>query len=218
LRSSRRTDLLKVFRTLLEAYGPQNWWPVDEEYHARNGSDPREEIVIGAVLTQNTNWRNVEKALENLKRERALSLKAVREMPLSRLEELLRPCGYFRLKARRLKKVAQFLDPVDKVNRVSREELLGVEGVGRETADVILLYAGGRLHFVIDAYTRRIVWRVFRLAGSYEYLKRWFEEHLPRDLWVYREFHALLDEHGKRFCKKVPVCEGCPLIRVCTRP
>lgn len=215
---SSRAELLRVFEALLEAYGPQNWWPVDEEYHRKECSDPREEIVIGAVLTQNTSWKNVEKAIDNLKARKVLSLKALKSMDTGEIEKLIRPSGYYRVKARRLKEVAKFLDPIDKVSTIPRDDLLKVKGVGRETADAILLYAGGRLNFVIDAYTKRIVKRVFGKEGDYETLKGWFEGNLPRDLWVYKEFHALLDEHAKRFCRKRPICDGCPLILVCTQP
>ncbi len=207
-----------LYRILLETYGRQNWWPVDLEYHAEHGTDPREEIVIGAILTQNTSWRNVERALENLKKEGLLSFRGIIETPLGRLQELIRPSGYFRQKASRLKTVAKELSPVDKVATVSREELLKIKGIGRETADVILLYAGERLHFVIDAYTKRIAERLWGVEGSYEELKGWFEERLPKDLELYKEFHALLDEHAKRVCKPKPLCEECPLTGVCTQP
>ena len=215
---SSRSDLLEVYKILLETYGEQNWWPVDEDYHRKQGTDPREEIVIGAILTQNTSWRNVEKALENLKREGVLSFEGIIKTPLDKLQELIRPSGYYRQKARRLKEVAGELSPVSKVERISREELLKIKGIGRETADAILLYAGNRPYFVIDAYTKRIVKRVFGIEGSYEELRSWFEESLPKDVKIHKEFHALLDEHAKRFCRKEPMCEGCPLIRVCTLP
>ncbi len=212
---SSKSELLKVYEALLESYGKQNWWPVDEEYHRKASSDPREEIVIGAILTQNTSWKNVEKALENLKRENLLSFEGVLKTPLEKLQELVRPSGYYRQKARRLKEVAKALSPIDKVRTIPREELLKVKGIGKETADAVLLYAGNRLFFVIDAYTKRIVNRVWGMEGSYEELRKWFEANLPKDLEVYKEFHALLDEHAKRFCKKTPVCEGCPLMEMC---
>ncbi|NPA41277.1 MAG: endonuclease III domain-containing protein [Aquificae bacterium] len=212
---SSKSELLKVYEALLESYGKQNWWPVDEEYHRKAGSDPREEIVIGAILTQNTSWKNVEKALENLKRENLLSFEGVLKTPLEKLQELVRPSGYYRQKARRLKEVAKALSPIDKVRTIPREELLKVKGIGKETADAVLLYAGNRLFFVIDAYTKRIVSRVWGMEGSYEELRKWFEANLPKDLEVYKEFHALLDEHAKRFCKKTPVCEGCPVRNIC---
>ena len=215
---SSRGDLLKVYELLLRAYGEQNWWPVDEEYHKKHGTDPREEIVVGAILTQNTSWKNVEKALENLKREGLLSFIGILKTPLEKLQELIRPSGYYKQKARRLKIVAKELSPVSKVETVSREELLKIEGIGRETADAILLYAGERPYFVIDAYTKRIVKRVFGMEGSYEELRGWFEGNLPKDVKLYKEFHALLDEHAKRFCRKRPLCEGCPLTQVCIQP
>ncbi len=210
--------LLKVYETLLGFYGEQNWWPVDEEYHLRHGSDPREEIVVGAILTQNTAWKNVERALENLKREKLLSFEGILKISLEELQELIRPAGYYRQKSQRLKVVARELSPVSKLESVSREELLRIKGIGRETADAVLLYAGNRPYFVIDAYTKRIVERVFRREGSYEELRRWFEDNLPKDIKLYKEFHALLDEHAKHFCRKKPVCEGCLLIQVCTQP
>ena len=215
---SSRGDLLKVYELLLRAYGEQNWWPVDEEYHKKHGTDPREEIVAGAILTQNTSWKNVEKALENLKREGLLSFIGILKTPLEKLQELIRPSGYYKQKARRLKIVAKELSPVSKVETVSREELLKIKGIGRETADAILLYAGERPYFVIDAYTKRIVERVFGMEGSYEELRGWFEGNLPKDVKLYKEFHALLDEHAKRFCRKRPLCEGCPLTQVCIQP
>lgn len=215
---SSRDSLLQVFKLLLASYGKQNWWPVDREYHRKEGSDPREEIVIGAVLTQNTSWRNVEKALQNLKRVKALSFKRIIDIPPEALQELIRPAGYYRQKAVYLKGVAFRLYPVSKVEKVSREELLEIKGIGRETADTILLYAGNRPYFVIDAYTKRIVKRVFGIEGDYEGLREFFEENLPEDIELYKEFHALLDEHAKRFCKKIPQCEGCILTQLCTQP
>ncbi len=212
---SLKDKLLLIYHLLYKSYGKQNWWPVDKDYHRKMGTDPREEIVIGAILTQNTAWKNVEKALENLKNAQALSFEGILNMPIEKLQELIRPAGYFRLKAKRLKEVVGALTPVDKVKTIGREELLSINGVGRETADVILLYAGERPFFVIDAYTRRIVNRVLSVDGSYEDLRGFFETNLPKDVELYKEFHALLDEHAKRFCRKVPVCEGCPLTELC---
>ncbi len=213
-----KSRLLEVYEILLKTYGKQNWWPVDEEYHRSKGTDPREEIVIGAILTQNTSWRNVEKALENLKREESLSFKAIRSIELSRLEELIKPSGYYRQKAQRLKEVSRVLDPIGKIENIGREELMRIKGIGKETADVILLYAGNRPFFVIDAYTKRIVSRVFGIEKDYEGLRKWFEKNIPKDVEIYKEFHALLDEHAKRYCRSKPVCEGCPLIQICTPP
>jgi endonuclease-3 related protein len=172
-------------------------------------------VVIGAILTQNTSWRNVEKALENLKRKELLSFEGIRKAPLDELEELVRPSGYYRQKAKRLKEVVQALGSADRLRTISREELLSIKGIGKETADVLLLYAGERLFFVIDAYTKRIMKRLEGLEGSYEELRLWFEENLPKDIEIYKEFHALLDEHAKRHCGKIPLCEGCALREQC---
>jgi endonuclease-3 related protein len=188
---------------------------VDEGYHATKGTDPRDEVIIGAVLTQNTAWRNVEKALENLKRYGELSLGFVRQASAKELEELIRPSGFYRLKAQRLKHVAEFFNPTDLVEKVSREGLLKVKGIGKETADAILLYAGGRLSFVIDAYTKRLFKRLYGLDGGYEDLKTYVEENIPKDLTIYKEFHALIDEHAKTYCKSIPRCGGCFLKNFC---
>ncbi len=213
--TENKLELLSLYRKLLNFYGKQNWWPVDIEYHKKHGTDPREEIVIGAVLTQNTSWKNVEKALENLKKHKKLSLKAVREMKEHELQELIKPAGFYRQKAKYLKEIAEFLNPIDKLRTVSREELLKVKGIGKETADAILLYAGNRLSFVIDAYTKRIMKRLYGIEGDYETLKELFERNIPEDLEIYKEFHALLDEHAKNFCKKKPLCENCFLKDIC---
>jgi len=208
-------DLIKTYEKLLNTYGEQNWWPVDREYHRRNKSDPREEIVIGAVLTQNTNWNNVEKALENLKRINALNFKAVTEMPVEYLQELIKPSGFYKLKAERLKTVCGKLSPVNIVENISREELLKIKGVGRETADSILLYAGNRSYFVIDTYTKRLTERMCGIKGGYEDLRKFFEENLPKDTKLFQEYHALIVKHAKVHCGKKPSCENCPLSNEC---
>jgi endonuclease-3 related protein len=208
-------SLVQLYQLLLDFYGYQGWWPVDEGYHATKGTDPRDEIIIGAVLTQNTAWRNVEKALENLKRYGELSLEFIRQVSTKELEKLIRPSGFYRLKAQRLKHIAEFFNPTDVVEKVSREELLKVKGIGKETADAILLYAGGRLSFVIDAYTKRLFKRLYGLDGGYEDLKTYVEENIPKDLTIYKEFHALIDEHAKTYCKSIPRCGGCFLKNFC---
>ncbi len=208
-------DLKIIYEKLLDTYGEQNWWPVDKEYHKKNKSDPREEIVIGAVLTQNTNWNNVEKALENLKKIKALNFKAIMEMPINSLEEAIKPSGFYRLKAKRLKNVCKHLHPVNIVKSIGREELLKISGVGRETADSILLYAGQRPYFVIDAYTKRLMLRLYKMKGSYEDLRKIFEDNLPKDVKLFQEYHALIVKHAKVHCGKKPSCEGCPLADYC---
>ena len=212
---SLNLSLKNLFSILLEFYGPQNWWPVDVDYHNLKGTDPRDEIIIGAILTQNTSWRNVEKALLNFKVNGELSLDYVRKIDMEKLKDIIRPAGYFNQKAFSLKNIADFLKPTDKVKSVSRGELLSLRGIGNETADVILLYAGDRLSFVIDKYTQRLIYRVYGIKGSYNQLKAFFEENLPRDLHLYKEFHALIDEHAKRFCKKDPLCNVCVLRFYC---
>jgi endonuclease-3 related protein len=208
-------SLVQLYQLLLDFYGYQGWWPVDEGYHATKGTDPRDEVIIGAVLTQNTAWRNVEEALENLKRYGELSLEFIRQASTKELEELIKPSGFYRLKTQRLKHVAEFFNPTDVVEKVSREGLLKVKGVGKETADAILLYAGGRLSFVIDAYTKRLFKRLYGLDSSYEDLKSYVEENIPKDLTIYKEFHALIDEHAKVYCRSTPRCGGCFLKNFC---
>jgi len=191
--------LLEIYEKLLRSFGEQGWWPADS----------RLEVVVGAVLTQNTNWKNVEKAIENLKEEELLSWERLLKVSEEKLAEVIRPAGFYRLKAKRLKEVLRYLS---KVRRPKREDLLKVNGVGEETADSILLYAYDTPTFVVDAYTRRIMERVMGIEGN---LKEFFESNLPKDLKLFKEFHALLVELGKRFCKKEPSCDGCPLSDIC---
>ncbi|NPB07335.1 MAG: endonuclease III domain-containing protein [Aquificae bacterium] len=212
---AREGALIEIYERLLRAYGRQNWWPVDHEYHRKNGTDPREEVCIGAILTQNTAWRNVEKALKNLKERKILSFKGIRQTPVEVLGELIRPAGFYRVKAGYLKGFVEHFPGAGELERATREELLAVKGVGKETADVILLYALGRPSFVVDAYTRRLLSRLWGITGSYEKIKAFFEENLPRNVELFKEFHALIDEHAKRHCRKRPLCEGCPLRDLC---
>jgi endonuclease-3 related protein len=207
--------LKELYQLLIELYGPQNWWPVDSQYHRLNGTDPRDEIIIGAVLTQNTSWKNVEKALYNLKNLGKLSLDFLRKVDVKHLAQLIEPSGFYNQKAERLKLIAEFFNPTEKVEKVSREELLSLKGIGKETADAILLYAGNRLTFVIDKYTARFMERFAGVKGRYEELKSLFESSLPMELEVYREFHALLDEHAKRYCRSTPLCGECPIKELC---
>ncbi len=206
--------LVQVYRRLLESFGPQDWWPV------RNGFKPPSlEVCLGAVLTQNTSWRNVEKALESMKKAKCNTLEKVSGTPQRELERLVRSAGFYRQKAERVRTLVRFM--VSKgsgFRKVGREELLDIKGIGPETADSILLYACNRPFFVIDAYTRRVFSRLGVVKGSegYEELREMFEHALPRDADVYREYHALIVELGKRYCKKRPVCEGCPLSRSCS--
>ena len=205
--------LLEIYDKLHRAFGPQHWWPGDTPF----------EIAVGAILTQNTNWGNVEKAIQNLKRYRALSSKALHGMPVGKLTEAIRPAGYFNIKAQRLKSFIDFLmndyrGSMKKMEKEDmhtiREKLLGINGIGPETADSILLYALGKPVFVIDAYTKRVLSRhgVMDHEKSYEEFQELFHGSLKRDVTLYNEYHALLVKVGKTYCKRQkPKCEKCPL-------
>lgn len=195
-------------------YGPTHWWPGDTPF----------EIAVGAVLTQNTAWTNVEKAIINLKRENLLSPRAILECPLDDLHLALTPSGYFRIKAQRLRSFCDYLMTrydgsmacmSQQPAHALRPELLAVHGIGPETADDILLYACEKPVFVIDAYTRRIMGRhnLINPTTPYEDLRLWFETHVPRDLHIYKEYHALIVYIGKDYCRRTPKCAQCPLGR-----
>jgi endonuclease-3 related protein len=207
-----RRRLVEVYERLAAHFGPTHWWPGDSAF----------EIAVGAVLTQNTAWTNVEKAIENLKRARALSPKAILACDEEKLHELLRPSGYFRVKTKRLRSFCAYL--VDRYGgsmarmarrplAALRQELLGVDGIGPETADDILLYACEKPVFVVDAYTRRIFSRHGLVAPDtgYEALRAFFERNLDADLHVFKEYHGLIVYTGKDFCRRSPQCEACPL-------
>lgn len=200
-----------MFDRLLDRYGPQHWWP---------GESPLE-IMVGAILTQNTSWKNVEKAIGNLKRQGALDLTRLLVLPEAELEELIRPAGTFKVKAKRLKNFLEFLQEryrgsIEEMrNRPPerlREELLAVKGIGKETADSILLYALGHPLFVVDAYTYRVFTRHYLAPeeSGYDELQE-IAMAAPADPAHYNEFHALLVAVGKEFCKTKPLCEKCPL-------
>ncbi|HSW47154.1 MAG TPA: endonuclease III domain-containing protein [Phycisphaerae bacterium] len=205
--------ILRVFYdAMYKAFGPQHWWP------ARTPT----EVVIGAILTQNTAWRNVERAIDNLRREKLLDWHRLHRLPEPDLAELVRPAGTYRVKARRLKAFANWLhDNHDgDLGRMFaaplhalREELLGISGIGRETADAILLYAGNLPTFVVDTYTARILFR-HRLiddSADYDEIKDVFESNLPADVRLFNEYHALLVQVGKLHCRPRARCGGCPL-------
>ena len=207
------SDTLKqIYKLLYGRFGPQYWWPGDTQF----------EIITGAVLTQNTNWSNVEKAILNLKAADCLCPYKLYTIQTSKLAELIRPAGYFNIKAKRLKNFINWLfenyngeltelESVD-TNRL-RAELLAIKGIGRETADSILLYAFDRPVFVIDAYTARVVFRHELLSpeADYEQLREFFESSLPNHTQLFNEYHALLVRVGKEFCRPKARCPGCPL-------
>jgi endonuclease III related protein len=207
-------DIAAVYRKLFAANGQQHWWPGDSAF----------EIMVGAVLTQNTAWTNVERAIGNLKQAKALSPAAIAKAQPRRLAAWLRPSGYFNVKARRLQAMCRWLiesGGVIKLKKIPtgelRQALLAVHGIGPETADDILLYAFQRPVFVIDAYTRRIFSRLGVIRGNehYETLRHLFENALGPNVQVFNEYHALIVAHGKNVCRKRPVCGGCPLVDDC---
>lgn len=209
-----RTPILDVYTRLLKTHGPQYWWPGNSRF----------EIMVGAVLTQNTAWVNVERAIVNLKKARALSPEAIVKAHPKRLASWLKPSGYFNVKAQRLKAMCRWLIERGGVRAIARlptaelrEALLAVHGIGPETADDILLYAFNRPVFVIDAYTRRIFFRLGLIHGTedYETLRQWFENALAPDVPMFNEYHALIVAHAKDVCRTKPLCERCCLSAAC---
>lgn len=204
--------LMSIFERLLDRFGPQHWWPGDSPL----------EVMVGAVLTQNAAWPNVEKAIRGLKSHRALSIDALIRIPEKDLAELIRSCGYFRVKARRLKNLmGQVQDRcggdletlLSLPTRELRALLLKVSGIGPETADSILLYAAQRPVFVVDAYTRRALSRHGWVppGASYDEIQALFMDRLPHCVKLHNEYHALWVALGKAFCRPKPRCSGCPL-------
>jgi endonuclease-3 related protein len=211
-----REQLLDVFERMLGRYGPQHWWPGDTWF----------EMMVGAVLTQSAAWGNVEKAISNLKAADALSPEAIRAIDEPELARLIYPSGYYNAKARKLKALALFIgreyaDDVESMRQSDmealREELLGVHGIGKETADDILLYALDKPSFVIDSYTRRIFSRLHLAPehGPYSAYRSIFTDNLPASVELFGEYHALIVSHCKDVCRKRPVCEGCCLLEIC---
>lgn len=215
---SRKTGpdaILRAYELLFARFGPQHWWPGDTPF----------EIMVGAILTQNTNWRNVSRALDNIKEKKLLEPKRLykhRRM----IPSLIRPSGFYRLKSKRLTAfLAYYIEQYDAdINAIKhaptarlREELLNIPGIGQETADSILLYAVKRPVFVVDAYTRRIFSRhgLFDRSAGYEEIRFLFERHVPRRLKLYNEYHALIVRCAKELCKKHdPRCPDCPLYAI----
>ncbi len=207
--------MVEIYQRLLSAYGPQGWWPADTRF----------EVMVGAILTQATAWRNVERAIQRLKAAGALSPERMARLSEGELAELIRPAGFFRQKTRRLRALLRLIGQHGSVEqllslpaRELRRQLLSVPGVGPETADSILLYAAGYPVFVVDAYTKRILHRLGLLSGEkagYEEVQELFESNLPRDPKLYGEYHALLVRHAKEHCRARPRCPGCPLAPVC---
>jgi endonuclease III related protein len=204
--------LMQIYERLYKAYGPRHWWPGETPF----------EVMVGAILTQNTSWKNVEKAIHNLKEAGVLNIEGINQPGKAELARLIRPSGFFRLKTERLKAFVDFLfdqynGSLDRMGRekieILRPKLLGVKGIGPETADSILLYGLGKPIFVVDAYTKRVLSHhgIISEAASYEEVQRLFMDHLPLDERLFNEYHALLVHLGKNVCKKIPRCDICPL-------
>ena len=205
-------QLTEIYQLLFDRFGPQHWWPGQTQF----------EIITGAILTQNTNWANVEKAISNLKSADCLTPERLYHLDISQLAELIRPAGYYNIKTKRLKNFINWLfdnydgklanlETVD-TNQL-RAELLAINGIGYETADSILLYAFERPVFVVDAYTARIAFRhqLIEPDANYEQLRELFQSNLPEDIQLFNEYHALLVKVGKEFCKPKAKCPDCPL-------
>ncbi len=201
-----------IYNTLLKEYGKQGWWPLSGKYSgkARLSEKDKFEICLGAILTQNTSWNNVENTLENLRKNNVLNIDKLREININKLAELIKSSGYNNQKARKIKEFIKFLDSKKEINR---NNLLEVWGVGKETADSVLLYTYSKPIFVVDSYTKRIFSRLgfCKEDVSYDELQDIFHNNLKKDFKLFNEYHALLVEHAKRYCKKKPLCSSCPI-------
>jgi len=224
---------LQLCKKMLSHYSYQNWWPVTEKgeflptYKKRGSLAERQkfEICAGAILTQNTDWKNVMKALENLNRAKMLNCEKIASAKQAGIAKLVKPSGYYNQKAKKLILFAKYVKKnyscsvskmFEKPLAELREELLSLHGIGPETADGIILYAAGKPSFVADAYTRRFVERFFaQTKTDYVEVKAFFESQLPADARLFNEFHALFVEHGKRSCRKKPNCAECFLKKEC---
>jgi endonuclease-3 related protein len=207
------TNVMQAYDRLFAAFGPQQWWPGDSPF----------EIMVGAVLVQNTAWRNVERAIANLRDASVMEPRAMYALAPAELSELIRPAGYYQVKGGRLRNLLKFvideydgsLDAMFHADvTVLREQLLSISGIGPETADAILLYAGGLPTFVVDSYTHRVLARHgwIEYDAGYHDIKEYFESCLPADTRLYNEYHALLVRVGKEFCRRSAAkCTACPL-------
>jgi len=225
-------EIQQIYGILHRTYGPQGWWPLSKgklqtKHHNGPPKDDHDrwEIITGALLTQNTSWTNVEKAIENLNKAKLLSIDKIIKTDVKKIAELIRPAGYYNQKAERLKIIAGFFSAHFRNKTIpSREEILKVKGIGPETADSILLYTFEQPYFVVDAYTRRIFSRLglIKKDASYDEIQRFFMENLSKQdkkktIDTYKEYHALIVELAKRNCRTRPVCEGCILSDLCNK-
>ncbi len=207
-----RRRLMSLYRHLFRHFGPQRWWPARSRF----------EVIVGAILTQNTAWANVKRAIAAMRAERLMNPRAIDAAPHGRLARTIRSSGYYNMKAGRLKQFTRFFmrrfgGSLQRMFRTElatlRKELLAISGIGEETADSILLYAGDQPIFVVDAYTRRVLERhgLIQEGSNYGEIQRIFMEHLPADAALFNEYHALIVAVGKQYCRRTPHCEACPL-------
>lgn len=198
-----RQKLMKIFTILSKHFGEQNWWPTISK-------NKRLEIIVGAILTQNTSWKQVEKVIKTLNERGLINREALEKIDMKDLAKLIKCTGYYRQKARKIKEFLKFK------GKMTRKNLLSIWGIGKETVDSILLYTYNKPFFVVDAYTKRIFERLGFGKKSYDELQEMFHKNIPRNTKLYKEYHALLVELGKNYCKKKnPLCDVCPLKRMC---
>lgn len=210
-----RKKLFEIFDTLFTTYGPRHWWPADSPF----------EVVIGAILTQNTSWKNVTRAIDKLKENKILNPKSLSEIPAGELAQSIISSGYYNQKAKKIKTFVNYFQKfgfqLEKMKEVPterlREELLGLNGIGPETADSILLYALNKPAFVIDAYTKRLFSRLGFVPETIKYheLQQVFIKNLPQEVSLFNEYHALIDYFAHHQCKKQPLCDTCFLKKQC---
>ncbi len=202
--------IYSIYKILYRTFGTQHWWPGDTPF----------EVMVGAILTQNTAWKNVEKAINNLKKHDLLSPEKIYNTPTEEVAEIIKPSGFFNIKALRLKSLISFFieDYQGKIKKMKedeniREKLLSVSGIGKETADSILLYALNIPVFVVDAYTKRVLLRhnIIKEDSTYDEIQFIFTDALPEDVQIYNEYHALIVKLAKEYCRKKPLCDNCPL-------
>ncbi|WP_121923690.1 endonuclease III domain-containing protein [Hydrogenothermus marinus] len=205
-------EVKQLYETLLKNYGYQNWWPLTGKF------EPFEEICIGAILTQNTNWNNVEKALNNLILNNITSFEKIEKISEENLSKLIKPSGFYNQKAKTLKRFVKKVLSIKKEN-IDRDFLLSIKGIGKETADTILLYGLNKPIFIVDAYTKRLFYRVGLIKNEkidYDFLRHFIEKNIKKDTNIYKEFHALIVKHCKDMCRKNPNCENCFLNEKCS--
>ena len=210
--TAKKEQLEYIYQLLCRRFGKRNWWPADSPF----------EVVVGAILTQNTAWTNVEKAIANLKRADMLSVLKLNLQPVSVIAELIRPSGFYNQKAKRLKLMVKHIveshkgtmgNLCNKETAELRNELLSINGIGKETADSIMLYACNKPLFVVDSYTYRVFSRhgLIEKETGYDELQSLFMDNLDHDTNTFNEYHALIVELAKNFCRKKPLCDACPL-------